>query len=81
MDEIEAALDLLAGIAHRDKIAPEEKVPAWRAIKLLYRASVPEEYCQSLVEGVRRLGSAAAFGPTLSYHVDGVRLMAARLKR
>jgi hypothetical protein len=78
MSDVTAALNLLDGLAFRDRITEEERIPAWRAIKTLYRAGVPEEYCEHLVKGIRSLSKPHACGPTLKYHLDGIKLMLAR---
>lgn len=78
MSGVADALKLLDSIAFRDRITEEERVPAWRAIKLLYRSGVPEEYCQHLVRSIQGLGKPYFHGPTMKYHLDGIRIMLAR---
>lgn len=70
MDDVQAALKLLDGISFRDRIEEDERVPAWRAIKLLYRSGVSADLCGHLVDGVRKLHKPHACGPTLSYYLN-----------
>lgn len=77
---VDDALVLLGGLAFRDCVTDEERLPAWRAIKLLYRAGVSKEDCQHLVNAVRMLSKPNSVGPTLRHHLDRVEGEIGRLR-
>jgi hypothetical protein len=67
--EITSALKLLDNLAFRGQLADADKLPIWRAIKLLYRNGLPETVCKDIVWSIQKLGSPGAFGPTLTYYM------------
>ncbi len=81
MDDLDEALALLDGIAFRDRIAEEERIPAWRAIRLLYKRGLSENDCTDIVRAIRKLGKRSAFGPTLAYYMEGARWDLGRARR
>jgi putative SOS response-associated peptidase YedK len=67
---LDEALALLDGVAERHRLADNERVPAWRAVKLLYAYGVPEKDCEWIVWSIGKLGSENGFGPKLPYYLD-----------